>query len=50
MEVKLTHRGPTITSEMLSEAEVLFSELPKVEKGTVFSLAWTGHHEKDNTI
>lgn len=40
-----------MTSEILSGAEVLFSELlPIVEEGTVFSMAWTGHHEKDNTI
>jgi len=50
-EVKLTHRGPAMTSEVLSGAQVLFSELvPKVEKGTYFSLAWTGHAEEDNTV
>lgn len=40
-----------MTSDVLSGAEVLFAELlPKVEEGTIFSLAWTGFHEVDNTV
>jgi penicillin G amidase len=50
-EVRHTHRGPVVTSDVLSGAQVLFSEFtPNVEEGTYFSLAWTGHIEEDNTI
>ena len=50
-EVKWTHRGPVMSSDLLAEAKVLFSEgLPEMPKKTSYSLAWTGHAEKENTI
>jgi len=50
-EVKWNHRGPVMSSDLLAEAKVLFSEgLPEMPKKVSYSLAWTGHVEKENTI
>eukprot|EP00347_Sterkiella_histriomuscorum_P007762 403347656 len=51
LDVKETHRGPIMDQEILSGAEVLFSEsVPPIDKGAHYSLAWTGHSKEDNTI
>lgn len=50
-EVKFTHRGPVLSSALLTEAEVLFSEgLPEMPKQESYSLAWAGHVQKENTV
>lgn len=51
LEVKSTHRGPLMSNEILSGADVLFAEsIPTIHKDDYYSLAWTGHVDKENTI
>lgn len=51
LNVRQTHRGPIMNSELLADAEVLFSEgLPALKNNDQFSLAWSGHANKENTI
>ena len=51
LDVKSSHRGPLMSNEILSGAEVLFSEsTPAFDNDTYYSLAWTGHVKQDNTI
>lgn len=44
-KLRLTHRGPLLTSEVIKNAKLqAFNRLPVDEKGGSFSMAWTGHY------
>lgn len=45
-KVRLTHRGPLLTSEVIKNAKLqAFNRLPVDGKGGSFSLAWVGHYK-----
>jgi penicillin amidase len=50
-DLKLTHRGPVISSKLLSNAVVLFgSKVPIDESKGNYSMAWAGHEAGDSMI
>ena len=50
-DLKMTHRGPVLSSKLFSNAVVLFgSKIPIDESKGNYSMAWSGHQPGDSMI